>query len=115
MFNRETNTLLRKILKTLEEIMSQTGTGLAALQAFITNFQAFAIQMTTDQAALTTAVNNAIALLNNSEDPAVQNAVTQLQTSLTAIEANEAALEGLTSSLTGAENPAPQAQAKKAT
>lgn len=87
-------------------IMSATQTGLAALQAFVTQFSAFVTQVQTDVASLTTAIQNAITALQNSgstEDPAVAAAVTALQTSLGTLEAQDTAIEGLTTSLNAAD------------
>lgn len=92
--------------------MAAGQTGLQQLQTFMAAFDAYVKQNSADMANLTTAINNAIALLGSSEDPQVQAAVADLNTGLAALGANETALEGLTTSLSGAENP-PQQQAAK--
>ena len=109
--------LLEKILlqlhttnRRLEMIMGTGQTGLAALQAFSTAFQSFATQQTADLAALTATIGAAIAALQNSsasEDVAVQAAVTQLQSALDTVSANETALETLNTSLGAATQPKP--------
>jgi hypothetical protein len=107
--------ILQQLTIIQEQIMSAIPTGLAALQAFVTSFQAFATQQANDLASLTTSINAAITALENSgasEDSAVQTAVASLQTALSTVTANETALETLNTSLTAAEAP-PAAQSKK--
>lgn len=105
MFGNSHERMLKQILENTEKIMGTTQTGLANLQAFVTQFQAFATQNTADNTALATAINEAITLLQASEDPQVQTAVTALQSSLTTIQANQLAQETLTANLGTAENP----------
>lgn len=90
--------------------MSTVPPGLAALQGFVTAFQAFATQQSTDLASLTTSITDAISALQGSsasEDPQVQAAVTSLTTALSTVTANETALETLNTNLAAAETPAP--------
>jgi len=101
----------------LEKIMSTTTTGLASLQAFVISFQAFVTQLTADVATLTTSVNNAIAALQNNEDPSVQAAVAQLQTGQTTLQGLDTAIDSLGASLNAADAPpatTPSADAKRA-
>lgn len=98
------------LISILRKISMSTGPGLTALQALVTAFQNFASQMTTDLAALTASINDAISSLQNSgasEDPAVQAAVTSLTAALATVEQNETNLETLNTNLTAAETPAP--------
>lgn len=88
-----------------EKNMSATETGLANLQALQAQFQAFVNQITGDITSLSAAINAAIAALGTSEDPAVQAVVDQLQTSLTALQAQDATVQNLNTTLSAAENP----------
>ena len=91
--------------------MSQSQTGLQALLAFVSNFQTFSTQITSDMTALTTAVNNAIALLQGNEDAQVQQAVTELQSAQSTLAAVDTAITSATGGLTTAEGgTAPQAK-----
>jgi DNA repair exonuclease SbcCD ATPase subunit len=90
----------------LEKIMSTGQTGLAALQTFVTSFGAFETQLQTDittlstnNAALTAAIQAAIADLGGSEDTAVQSLVSTLQTALTAAQSQDATLESVNTNL----------------
>ena len=94
-----------------EKLMSQSQTGLQALLAFVSNFQTFSTQITSDMSSLTTAVNNAIALLQGNEDAQVQQAVTELQSAQSTLAAVDTAITSATGGLTTAEGgTAPQAK-----
>lgn len=100
---------VRHDLQTIKEIiMSTVPPGLAALQTFVTAFQAFATQQSTDLASLTTNITAAITALQSSgasEDPQVQSAVNSLTAALSNVQSNETALETLNTNLASAENP----------
>lgn len=104
--------LLLQIKRNTETIMSSTPPGLTALEAAVAALQAEVEQNSTDIAALVTAVNAAIAIMENSEDTAVQAQAGLLQTAVSALTTNEASLQAETAALTGAETPA-AAAAKK--
>jgi DNA repair exonuclease SbcCD ATPase subunit len=94
------------IIRQQEKIMSTTATGLAALQTFVTSFQNFETQLTTDIAtlqstssALQTEIQSVIASLGASEDPQVQAAVAQLQSILGSAQTQDTTLESVNSNL----------------
>lgn len=113
-YRRRVLELLNQIITNQEKIMATGKTGLQQLQAFQSAFDAYVTQNNTDMANLTTAINNAIAALGTSEDPAVQAIVSDLNAGLSAISANEANLENLTGSLNSADAPPVGSSAQKA-
>lgn len=114
---RRNDPKIDRILEILERLMATVPPGLAALNQFTqTTFPAFVTQQTNDLAALTTAINNAIAALQNSsasEDAGVQAAVSALTAAQATIEANETNLENLSTSLASATSPSTAAPAAR--
>lgn len=84
------------------EHMSSTTSGIAQLQDFEARFQAFSATLLADVGSLTTAVQTAITLLNNSAsrgDAEVVAAVAQLNSTLDTLKAQDTAVQGLASTL----------------
>jgi hypothetical protein len=106
---RRNDPKIDRMLCILEELMATVPAGLAALQTFTsTTFPAYVTQQQNDYAALSTAIQDAIAALQNSgasEDTAVQTAVASLTSAMATVESNETNLENLSASLAAAAPP----------